>query len=192
MANQLLQKFKDNQALRRLARQDKEAFAAAYDQNVADIYRFIYFKIGSEEEAHDLTSTVFLKAWNHIQTNTLEDSKTLRALFYKVARNAIIDHYRETSQLKQDSLDDETKRIEVIDEDSLGLEDQLDQQAELALIKSKLPLLKEEYREVVIMRFINDLTIEEIADISERKKGNVRVLLHRALKALRELMELEQ
>ena len=48
----------------RLKKKDREAFIKAYDENVAEINRFIYFKVGSKEEADDLTSSVFLKAWN--------------------------------------------------------------------------------------------------------------------------------
>jgi len=182
----LVGKFKDNKVLGQLKSHDKEAFIRVYDENVSDIYRFVYFK----DEAHDLTSAVFLKAWNHIQTNSLENAKTLRALLYKVARNIIIDYYRDRSGRQSLSLDDEAKRIDVADEsqDQAG---QADQAADLELIRKKLPLLKEEYREVIIMRFVNDLSLEEMADISGKNKGNIRVLLHRALKALKELVEEE-
>lgn len=188
MPKNLVQKFKDKQTLSKLKNRDKEAFIKVYDDNIKDIYRFVYFKIGNKEEANDLTSMVFLKAWNHIQNNSLESSKTLRALLYKIARNTIIDYYRETSNKLTASLDDEDNKIEVIDE---GPDQQarLDQEADLDLIKSKLPLLKEEYREVIIMKFVNDLTLEEMADISGKTRGNIRVLLHRALKVLKELVE---
>jgi len=190
MAANIVKKFKDKQTLSKLKSHDKEAFIAVYDNHVAEIYRFVYFKIGRKEEANDLTSMIFLKAWNHIQNNSLEDAKTLRALLYKVARNSIVDYYRETgSKLRvTSSLDDEDNRIEVVDE-GINPQDKLDREADLELIKSKLPLLKEEYRDVVIMKFINDLTLEEIAEISGKNKGNVRVLLHRALSALKELVE---
>lgn len=188
MANNLIEKFKNKQAISRLKSHDKEAFIKVYDESVNDIYRFVYFKIGSREEANDLTSQIFLKTWNHIQTNSLEDSKTLRALLYKIARSTIIDHYRETGNKITASLDDEENPIEVVDETKTPQE-QLDEAANLELIKSKLPLLKEEYREVIIMKFISDLSLDEIADISGKGKGNVRVLLHRAVKALRELVE---
>ena len=188
MANQIVEKFKNKKALSRLKSQDKEAFIEAYDENVDDIHRFVYFKIGSKEEANDLTSMIFLKTWNHIQTNSLEDSKTLRALLYKIARNTIIDYYRETSNKITASLDDEDNKIDVIDE-KIDPQTRIDQEADLERIKSKLPLLKEEYREVIIMRFINDLTLEEIADISGKKIGNIRVLIHRALSALKTLVE---
>lgn len=183
-----VRKFKDKQTLSKLKSRDKEAFIRVYDDNVKDIHRFVYFKIGSREEADDLTSMIFLKAWNHIQNKTLEDAKTLRALLYKIARNAIVDYYRETGNKVTASLDDENHQIEVTDE-SENPQERLDRAADLELIKAKLPLLKEEYREIIIMKFINDLSLEEIAEISEKSKGNVRVLLHRALNALRELVE---
>ena len=188
MSINIVRKFKDKQALSKLKNRDKEAFIKVYDENVQDIHRFVYFKIGSQEEANDLTSMIFLKAWNHIQNKTLEDTKTLRALLYKIARNAIVDYYRETGNKVTASLDDEDNHIEVIDETE-NPQERLDRAADLELIRTKLPLLKEEYREIIIMKFINDLSIEEIAEISEKSRGNVRVLLHRALNALRELVE---
>ncbi len=187
MPNNLIEKFKNKQTLSKLKSRDKEAFIKVYDESVNDIYRFVYFKIGSKEEANDITSMVFLKTWNHIQNNSLEDSKTLRALLYKIARNTIIDHYRETGNKITASLDDEENKIDVVDE-AQDPQEKMDNEANLELIKSKLPLLKEEYREVIIMKFINDLTLEEIADISGKTKGNVRVLLHRALGALKDLV----
>ena len=117
----------------------------------------------------------------------MESSKTLRALLYKIARNAIIDYYRERGSKQFFSLDDEDHKIEVIDE-SDDPQERIDQATNLDLIRKKLPLLKEEYREVIIMKFVNDLSLEEMADISGKTRGNIRVILHRALIALRELM----
>jgi len=188
MPNTIVKKFKNKQALSKLKSHDREAFVKAYDENVDDIHRFVYFKIGNKEEANDLTSVIFLKTWDHIQTNSLEDSKTLRALLYKIARNAIIDYYRETSNKTTTSLDDEDHKIDIVD-DARDPQEKIDSEANLEMIKNKLPLLKEEYREVIIMRFINDLTLEEIADISGKKIGNIRVLIHRALGALKSLIE---
>ncbi len=188
MSNGLIGKFKNKQTFSKLKSHDKEAFIKAYDESVKDIYRFVYFKIGNKEEANDITSMVFLKTWNHIQNNNLEDSKTLRALLYKIARTTIIDHYRETGNKITASLDDEDNKIEVIDA-AQNPQDKIDQAADLEFIKSKLPLLKEEYRDVIIMKFINDLTLDEISDISGKTKGNIRVLLHRALSALKGLVE---
>lgn len=180
--------FKDQQAFRRLKSRDREAFVRVYDENVREINRFVYFKVGNQEEANDLTSVIFLKAWHHIQNKTLEDAKTLRALLYKIARTSIIDYYRENGRKVTASLDDERNPIDMIDE-AIDPQARLDSAANLELIMRQLPRLKEEYREAIIMRFINDLSLEEIAEITGKNKGNVRVLLHRSLNALRELID---
>ncbi len=190
MAANLVKKFKEKQLLQQLKSHDKEAFIKVYDKYVQDVYRFVYFKIGKEAEAQDLTSMVFLKAWNYIQTNSLTDSKTLRALVYKIARTSIIDHYREGSNKLELSLDDENRPIEIVD-DKQGPDEKVDQAADLMLIHKQLPLLKEEYREVIVLRFIDDLTLEEIAEVTGKKRGNVRVILHRAMAALKEMVEVE-
>ncbi len=190
MSANIVKKFKNKQALDRLKKRDREAFTKAYDENVSDIYRFVYYKVGSDEEAKDITSTIFLKTWNHIQNKTLEDAKTLRALFYKVARSTIIDYYRSSASSKPVSLDSEDLNIDIpVEVDENG---RLDIQADIKLIHAKLPLLKSEYKEIIVMRFINELEIEEIADITGKSKGNIRVLSHRALGALKTLLDEEE
>lgn len=191
MPDSLISKLRENNNLSRLKSGDREAFIKAYDDFADDLYRFAYFKLGSEEEAKDLVSVIFLKTWNYIQTNSLKDSKTLRALLYKIARNAIIDHYRDKGLSSSISLEDAPQALEVPD-DSQNQEDLIDQKADLELIREKLMLLKDEYREVIIWRFIEDLSMDEIANITGKKKGNIRVLLHRALTALKELLEDEE
>lgn len=191
MPDSLISKLRENNNLSRLKSGDREAFIKAYDDFADDLYRFAYFKLGSEEEAKDLVSVIFLKTWNYIQTNSLKDSKTLRALLYKIARNAIIDHYRDKGLSSNISLEDAPQALEVPD-DSQNQEDLIDQKADLELIREKLMLLKDEYREVIIWRFIEDLSMDEIANITGKKKGNIRVLLHRALTALKELLEDEE
>ena len=191
MSDSLISKLRENNNLSRLKSGDREAFIKAYDDFADDLYRFAYFKLGSEEEAKDLVSVIFLKTWNYIQTNSLKDSKTLRALLYKIARNAIIDHYRDKGLSNSISLEDAPQALEVPD-NSQNQEELIDQKADLELIRQKLMLLKDEYREVIIWRFIEDLSMDEIANITGKKKGNIRVLLHRAITALKELLEAQQ
>ena len=189
MAEKQLSKLKEKNLFSRLKKKDKDAFIEAYDLYENDIHRFIFFKIGNKEEANDLTSIVFLKTWEYIKNNSLTSSKTLKALLYKIARTSIIDYYRSRQPLA--SLDDEEHKIDVID-DSQDVVEQINFNSDLELIKKNLPKLKMEYREIIIMRFINDLTLEEIADVTGKAKVNVRVLIFRALKALRELVEADQ
>jgi RNA polymerase sigma-70 factor (ECF subfamily) len=187
----LAKKYQEKKTISRLKNKDKEVFIKVYDDFGDDIYRFVYFKVGGVEEAKDLTSMIFLKTWNHIQNNTLTSADTLRALIYKIARTSIVDYYRETGSKLEISLDDEANPIDLPDE-KRDLSADLDKNADLERIKSKLPYLKEEYREIIVLKFINDLEIEEISDVTGKSKGNVRVLLHRALTALKDLVSEEE
>jgi RNA polymerase sigma-70 factor (ECF subfamily) len=191
MPQSLAQKFQDKKTISRLKSKDKEVFIKVYDDFAGDIYRFVYFKVGHVEEAKDLTSMIFLKTWNHIQNNSLTSSSTLRALLYKIARTSIVDYYRETGNKLEVSLDDEDHPIDIADEKT-DLEGDIDRANDLAQIKSKLPLLKEEYREIIVLKFVNDLDIDEISEVTGKTKGNVRVLLHRSLSALKDLLEEDQ
>lgn len=174
--------------LYKIKRNDRLAFIKAYNLYVDQLYRFIYFKVGSREEAEDLCSAVFLKTWNYILENSLKEHKTLKALFYKVARNLIIDHYRKNKETI--SLDSD-KGVEVVDEKQNPARE-IELKTDLLVLETKLPELKDEYREVIILRFVNELSIKEIAEILGKQKGNVRILIFRALKALRELLEIDK
>jgi len=185
-----ISKFKEKNLSYRLKKKDKEAFVQVYDLYVDDIYRFVYFKIGRREEAQDLTSVIFLKTWDYIKTNSLKGASTLRALLYKIARTSIVDHYREKQQPIV-SLDDEENPIDVVD-DGISVIDQISANSDLELIRKKMPELKSEYRDVLVLRFVNDLSLDEIAEITGKTKGNVRVLIFRATAALKDLIEADK
>ncbi len=187
MSFNIIEKFKENSAKNRLKNRDQSAFEELYDKNIDDIYRFIYFKIGKKDEASDLSSLVFLKTWEHIRKNSISNKETLRGLVYKIARNVVIDYYR-SNKGENLSLDDEANKIDVVD-DKYDIESQMSDQADFGGLMSRMMELKNEYREVLLMRFVSELSIDEISDITGKKKINVRVLLHRAIKALREIVE---
>jgi RNA polymerase sigma-70 factor (ECF subfamily) len=177
----------------RIKQRDKEAFMRAYDLYSDSIYRFIYFKLNNREEAQDLTSAVFLKAWDYIQNNSVQSEKTLRALFYKIARNTVIDYYRKKNKESQISIEALSQAAEIPPGAVMSSDPQRDTAIKIdnELLEKQLANLKDEYREILLLRFLDDLAISEIAVILEKSRGNVRVLVYRALNALKELMEKE-
>lgn len=170
---------------------DKEAFLKAYDAYAEDIYRFLYYKVGNQDEAKDLASATFVKAWSVVREGKLkdeEDYKTLRAFLYRIARNQAIDYYRQKKAVNMSELaNDKGESPDWQDEsqDPQALDNAID--AELVLMKLKR--LKSEYQNVLVLYYINELSVAEIAQILDKSKGNVRVLIYRALAALRGLME---
>jgi len=178
-------KFQEKLLLLKLKKKDPEAFTQIYDLYVTPIYRFIYFKVATKQDAEDLTSEVFLRLWQYI-TETEETINNLRALIYKTARNLVIDSYRRKA--KQDVTRDEELLNNIEDIRQQNLLSQIDTGLEMKNIELILRRLKDEYREIIILRFIEELSISEIAKILDKSKGSVRVLLHRALKVTRELL----
>ncbi|MFA6551248.1 MAG: RNA polymerase sigma factor [Patescibacteria group bacterium] len=162
---------------------DKDAFSALYDLYLDKIYRFIYFKVPTVAEAEDLTSQVFLKIWQMALSERIKIGESFQSLIYKIARNLVIDHYRSSAQERNSVSLDEAINIARHEE----LDNKTDVKLEMEKIGQKLRKLKSEYQEIIVMHFIDELTIKEIANILDKKRGNVRVTIHRALKALKEI-----
>lgn len=171
----------------RLENKDKEAFIKAYDSYVDKVYRFVYFKIGSEDEAKDITSIVFLKTWEHINKNSLKEEKTLKSLIYKIARNAVIDFYRDDRRNKFSANEIFSELENAVDLKN-DLTAESFKSSDIENLKKKMAELKDEYKEIIILRFIEELSFSEIGKILDKSSGNARVLAYRALKALKELI----
>ena len=160
--------------------QDPEAFGQFYDLYVTRIYRFIFFKVNSISDAQDITSEVFLKLWQCIKDG--KEIKNLNAFTYTIARNSVIDFYRQNNKFEEQIKDD---HVNIPDEEKDLLKKQI-MDSELSDVLKGIDHLKDEYKEVIILKYLDELSISEIAQVLVRSKGAVRVLLYRATKALKE------
>lgn len=161
---------------------DAEAYGEIYDRYAKRIYRFIYFKVGNRADAEDIASEAFLKAWQYIREG--QAVRNLNAFLYSIARNLVIDHYRFEARKKEF---EEYPAGELASQTNLlrGLEIKQSEEQILHALK----LLKNEYCEVIILRYFDDLPIGDIAQIINKTQNNTRVLIHRALGALRKSLE---
>lgn len=168
---------------------DKEAFGRLYDLYVKPIYRFVYFKVNSREEAEDLTSETFLKAWDYVsKPENSQKIRNAKAFFYQVASNLVTDFYRKKSLLPL-SLDSLGKNGDIKDEKAEIGADKLIKDAEIAELKKAFRNIPHNYSDTIIWYYLEDLKISEIAEILKKSEGTVRVLIHRALKSLKKEME---
>lgn len=162
---------------------DTNAFEQLYDIFVDPLYRFIYFKT-NPTEVDDLLETIFLKVWQKINTYT-QDKNNFSAWVFRIAHNTIIDHYRTHKSLFP--LDE---RLQIADEKR---DRNPQQKTELTftqdIIKKALNELKEPYREVVMLKFIQELSNEEIAEITQRTHVSIRVIQHRGLSQLKKILK---
>lgn len=157
-----------------------EQFGQIYDQYVERIYRFIVLKVETKEVAEDLCSEVFLRVFGEFQKDSIEN---MQAFLYQVARYTIADYYRQRANMKIVSIE---QTEELFEEDSL-FEDAV-VRAEIEEVRKAICLLRDEYQNLIIWRYIDELSIPEIAKIMGKAEGSVRVGVHRALGALKAQM----
>ena len=166
-----------------VAKKDPEAYGRLYDKYVDSIYRFIFFRVKTQEEAEDITSDVFLKAWQYLVGEKENKVDNFRAFLYRVARNAVIDFYRK----RKDDIPLEGA-VDLVD-DQIDIIESLDLGAEMEFVWESMEELKEEYKEIIVLKHIEGLSISEIAEIVNKKSGATRVLLHRAMNTLKKIVK---
>jgi len=173
----------ENKLIKRAKRGDGEAFRALYDHYVSAIYRFVLLKVGHKRDAEDLTHDVFLSAWQNIGSYRLR-GLPFSSWLYRIARNRVIDHYR-------------TRKVGIsindVDERLLGVIDHVERDADRAIsfarVVSCFEKLSPDQKDVTILRFIDELSHREIAQALGKSEGAVRLIQHRALRALQLLLE---
>lgn len=155
----------------------QDSFLAAYDQYSDAIFRHCYFRVFDRERGKDLMQEVFLRAWEYLARG--EEVQNMRAFLYRIANNLIVDESRKKREaslerLQEDGFDpgkDETEQWQ----------GRLDRER----ILSMLDHLDEGYRNILIMRYVKDLSPSEIAEMTGESANTVSVRIYRGLKQLR-------
>lgn len=179
--------FNEKITLYRIQHGDTDAFASVYDTFSEKIYRFVYLKVPTGQDAEDLTAETFLKVWHYLRDQKAVTN--LQAFLYQVARNCVVDFYRKRGSAMLESLDEIEDTIVVADRTDLSLEEKMTLKGDIANIESALRKLKDSYREVLVLHYLNELSIGEVARIIGKSNGATRVLVHRGLKALKEILK---
>lgn len=163
----------------------RKKFGKIYDQYIDKIYRFIFLKVNSEEIAQDLCSETFLRGWEAFKkaNNPHKNNQQIEnpsAFLYQIARNLVIDHYRQKGKTQIVSAE-----LTSIIDPRPDLEEKTILRSDLNTIRMALAELKEEYQNVIVWHYLDDLPIRQVAEMLGRTEGAARVLLHRALQSLR-------
>ncbi len=166
----------------------RQIFSGIYDKYIDKIYRFIFLKVNSQEVAQDLTSETFLRGWEAFEKSYSpnpggEKIENMQAFLYQIARNLTTDFYREKGKAQIVS----AENLGIIDPQA-NLEEKAEFNSDFEQIKAHLADLKEDYQEVIILHYINDLSMKEIAKTLNKPEGTIRVMIHRGLKELREIL----
>jgi RNA polymerase sigma-70 factor (ECF subfamily) len=163
-------------------RGDADAFAKLYDSYIDRLYRFIYFRVGNEQMAEDLSSQVFLKAWENLGRYEMR-GLSFGAWLFRIARNLVIDHYR--TKKDHASLEEDGSHSDP----ALMVDGSMDAKFEAEWLRSAMKQLTDDQRTVLTLKFIEGLDTAEIAEIMGKRQGAVRALQLRGLQALAEILE---
>ncbi|HZU05703.1 MAG TPA: sigma-70 family RNA polymerase sigma factor [Chloroflexota bacterium] len=168
---------------KRASQRDSEAFHALYEAHLDAVYRYVYYKVGNGQLAEDLTQQIFLKAWEAIHRYQWRELPFQHWLL-RLARNTVIDYYR---SLKPGS-------VVLLDPGGEGVdpEAELAQSEMVRMLQEAVWQLPEEQREVIVLRFIEQMPHAEVARQLGKSTATVRVIQHRALQALRRLLERDE
>jgi RNA polymerase sigma-70 factor (ECF subfamily) len=180
-----LQDLDERALVERAIGRDREAFGALYDRHVVRVYRHIYYMCGNAAEAEDLTAQAFLQAWEAIERYQIRGAPFVSWLL-RIAHNLGVSHLR--SRRDNGELPET-----LVDHGRHGNpEEVLQRNSDADSVRQAILGLRDEQRQVIILRFVEDLAYPEVAEIVGKSVAAVRVIQHRALNALRKQMAPEE
>jgi RNA polymerase sigma-70 factor, ECF subfamily len=158
---------------------DPRAFGELYDYYLPRIYGFIYRRVQERSVAEDITSTTFQRGLEALRRGTFRND-AFGGWLYRVAANSVVDHVRAGNRMVR--MDDTTPAA---DEPSL---DAFSASIERDELRAALYRLAEPHRRVLLLKFFDDLDVEEICAVLGCSRKTLAVKLHRAIAALRGVM----
>lgn len=163
---------------------DQAEMAEIYDGYYERIYAYIYHRLGDSSLAEDMAGEVFLRMLESVRGDRGWRT-SLAGWLYRIAHNLVIDHYRRRGRRDETALDERLMSDDRTGMPRASLENLMTHQQ----LRAALVYLTDEQQEVVILKFAEDLSNSEIADIMNKTEGAVKALQHRALTTLRRVME---
>ncbi|MCB9110811.1 MAG: sigma-70 family RNA polymerase sigma factor [Anaerolineales bacterium] len=178
------QEYHEEDVLRRASQGDRDAFGQLYERYVERIFNYVYYRTGNPHDAEDLTARVFQRAMNHIRNYT-DRGVPFSAWLYRIAHNLVANWHRDRSRKQEIPIDDLPILPTKGDHPEKNLVHSQEQESLLKMIR-KLP---PERQNLLILKFVENMSNAEIGEIMGRSEGAVKSLYHRTLLALRDQLE---
>lgn len=161
---------------------DEYAISRLYDSHSQGIFRFLFYRTGNQQIAEDLTSEVFIQMIRSLP-KFKEGSGSFTSWLYTIARNQCIDHYRKTKMNIDQTIGEDRVSSTPDPEETSNSKQQIND------LMSKILELPLEQREIIELRFVSQLSIQETASALGRSTDSIKGMQYRALEALREKMK---
>jgi len=172
----------ERQLVQRASDKDGAAFAELYDRHVVRVYRHIYYLVNDRGETEDLTAQTFLKAWEAVGRYK-ERGVPFVAWLLRIAHNLAVSYLR--ARRDHSELED----VHVENKLDRNPEQALEQSADEQRLRDAVMKLRDEQRQVIMMRFVEEMDYPQVAAILGKSVPAVRVIQHRALGNLRKIMQ---
>lgn len=157
---------------------DKAAFSALYRSHVDRVYRYCLFRTGNVQDAQDLSSQVFMAAWQQVPTYSGKGS--IEAWLIGIARHKIADHFRGSNVMAPLEL------ISDLQDGGVAVTKEIELRMSVEQVMQQAQTLAPDRAEVFSLRFLAELSNSDIAHLTGRSEAAVRMLVHRALTDLRQ------
>ncbi|OGH81388.1 MAG: hypothetical protein A3I29_03150 [Candidatus Magasanikbacteria bacterium RIFCSPLOWO2_02_FULL_44_11] len=158
----------------------REAFLEAYDKHADAIFKHCYFRLFNRERAKEIMQDTFLRAWEQMAKGV--EIKNIKAFLYRIATNLIIDDTRKKKTSSLDLMQGQGFNPAVSDTDAIF--NRLDGER----VKKMIERMDEKYATVILMRYVDDLTVKEISEILSVTQNVVSVRIHRGLKEIKKII----
>lgn len=161
---------------------DAAAFGKLYEMHLRAIYRYIFFRVGDVHTAEDLTEEVFVRAWEAVPSYKPR-KHPFTSWLYRIAHNLVVDHQRKRWEEPLDETETSNNPSRTIPPEELVALRQ-----DVVMLVGAVQQLEDEEQEVLILRFVEGLSHREVAAVIGKSEGASRVIQHRALSRLQELL----
>lgn len=159
-----------------------QEFIALYDQMADQLFRHCYFKVSNRELALDLVQEAFTRTWQYLAAG--KEVTNIKGFLFKVANNLIIDEYRKKKVVSLENLQEQTGFDAPVQDHNRAILN-----VEIDTILVHIAKLDTKYKEVIMMRYVNDFSPKEIASILGESENAVSVRINRGLKKVQEMMK---
>lgn len=157
----------------------RELFIELYDTHADAIFRFCYFKTGNRETAKDLTQDIFIKVFNYLGK---EDIQNHKSFIYAIAKNTVIDFWRKSKSIPESHLPEGFF-------ESIAEKDNVENNVDYSIFLSLLDKLSPADREVMLLRYVEDMSSKDMAKLLDERENTILVRISRAKEKLKDLLK---
>ena len=161
---------------------DQTAITKLYRSHVDAVYRYVWARVRDETVAEDLTAQVFLKALEGLPTYN-HSGKPFLAWLYRIAYARIVDHWRQQERRVEVPLDETLPASEPRPSALLEIE------ADWVMAIDLLAQLTDDQQDVLMLRFIGEMSLAQVAETLGKTVGATKAIQHRALASLARMLQ---